>query len=73
MILAKKQALKTAMFKLGMTQQDLALTIKKGTPHISMLINGKIGTSPRTAKTICKILNGNFEDFFEVVEKTEAV
>lgn len=53
----------------GFTLKGLANAINACESTISLLESGNRGTSPKTAKVICQVLNKNFNDIFEVIEK----
>ncbi|MFZ5968411.1 MAG: helix-turn-helix transcriptional regulator [Bacillota bacterium] len=67
MIKAKPENVKRARILKGLTQTQLAKTVKLNPASICLIENGELGARPRTAKAICEALESEFDELFEIV------
>lgn len=67
MIRVKKHEFVKARIKAGYSQRGLGRALGKSSAYVSLIENGQITPSPRSAKQICELLNADFDRLFEIV------
>lgn len=69
MVFALKVNLKTARIKAGMYQKDVANLINITPNAYAQIENRKRATRGKTAKSICELLNVDFDQVFEMTDE----
>ena len=67
-ILVRSREVWERMDRLNISQNELAHLLERSSPYVSQILNQVKSPSPDTRRRMLKVLGGEFDDLFVVVE-----
>lgn len=69
MIKTKNENIRRSRILKGLSQGEMAKGINLNSASYCLIENGKLGVKPKTAISICRLLDKSFDELFEITEK----